>query len=71
MGRVAIVTGAGRGIGKAIALRLAKDGLDVVVNDINSNNVKQVAKEIEAMGRKTLAIVADVSSKNEVYDMVI
>jgi len=70
MGRVAIVTGAGRGIGKGIALRLAKDGLDVVVNDINSENVKQVAKEIEALGRKSMAIVADVTKENEVYDMV-
>ncbi len=70
MNRVAIVTGAGRGIGKAIALRLTKDGLDVVVNDINSENVEKVSKEIEAMGQKSLAVVADVSVKDEVYSMV-
>jgi len=70
MSRVAIVTGAGRGIGKAVALRLAKDGLDVVVNDINADNLQKLAKEIEAMGRKSLAIVADVSNKDEVYSMV-
>ena len=70
MNRVAIVTGAGRGIGRAIALRLAKDGLVVVVNDINSDNVRKVAKEIEATGRKSLAIVADVSNKEQVYGMV-
>ena len=70
MSRVAIVTGAGRGIGRAIALRLARDGLDVIVNDINPKNTEQVAKKIEATGQKTLAIVADVSIKDEVYGMV-
>ena len=70
MGKIAVVTGAGRGIGKGIALRLAKDGLDVVVNDINAENVKQVSKEIEALGSNAMAIVADVSNEKEVYDMV-
>lgn len=70
MSRTAIVTGAGRGIGRGIALRLAKDGLDVVVSDINAENVKKVAQEIEALGRKSLAIVADVSKEADVYGMV-
>jgi len=68
--KVAIVTGAGRGIGRGIALRLAKDGADVVVADINSETVNKVAKEIEALGRKSLAIVADVSNGESVYAMV-
>ncbi len=70
MSRIAIVTGAGRGIGRGIALRLAKDGLDVAVNDVNSENVKKVAQEIESLGRKSLAIVADVAKEAEVYSMV-
>jgi meso-butanediol dehydrogenase/(S,S)-butanediol dehydrogenase/diacetyl reductase len=70
MSRTAIVTGAGRGIGRGIALRLAKDGLDVAVNDVNSENVKKVAQEIESLGRKSLAIVADVAKEAEVYSMV-
>lgn len=70
MGRIAIVTGAGRGIGRGIALRLAKDGLDVAVNDINPETVGKVSKEIEDLGQNTIPIVADVSSKDEVYDMV-
>lgn len=69
-GKVAIVTGAGRGIGRGIALRLAQDGAEVVVNDINSETVNKVVKEIEALGRKALAIVADVSNGAAVYAMV-
>jgi len=69
-GKVAIVTGAGRGIGRGIALRLAQDGADVVVNDINSETMNKVVKEIEALGRKAIAIVADVSNGAAVYAMV-
>lgn len=69
-GNVALVTGAGRGIGRGIALRLAQDGADVVVNDVNLENVNKVAEEIKLLGRKSLAIVADVSKGNEVYGMV-
>ncbi|KJR49156.1 2,3-butanediol dehydrogenase, S-alcohol forming, (S)-acetoin-specific [Desulfosporosinus sp. I2] len=69
-GKVAIVTGAGRGIGRGIAIRLAQDGAEVVVNDINSETVNKVVKEIEALGRKALAIVADVSNGPAVYAMV-
>lgn len=69
-GKVAIITGAGRGIGRGIALRLAQDGADVVVNDINSETVNKVVKEIEALGRKAIAFVADVSNGTAVYSMV-
>lgn len=69
-GKVTIVTGAGRGIGRGIALRLAQDGADVVVNDINKENVNKVVKEIEGLGRKALGIVADVSNGAAVYAMV-
>ncbi|WP_211289675.1 Diacetyl reductase [(S)-acetoin forming] [Sporomusa silvacetica DSM 10669] len=70
MTRTAIVTGSGRGIGRGIALRLAKDGLDVVVCDINAENAKKVSEEIEALGRKSLVIVGDVSNEKDVYAMV-
>ena len=51
-GKVAVVTGAGRGIGKEIALRLAKSGADVVVSDIDQSTSEAVAKEIEVIGKK-------------------
>jgi len=68
--KVAAVTGAGRGIGRAIALALAKDGADVVVSDINLQEAKQVSKEIEALGRKSLALKTDVTSKKDVDDLI-
>lgn len=60
--QVAIVTGAGQGIGRAIALRLARDGMRVVVCDIRTDLAESVASEIRALGRKALPVTADVTS---------
>ena len=70
--RVALVTGAARGIGKGIALRLAADGLDVAVNDIeaNSGELDGVAEEIRNAGRRAATVVADVSQPDEVEGIV-
>jgi len=67
--RVAIVTGGGRGIGQAIALKLAEVGATVVVNDIG-NTAESVANEIRAMNRQSLAILGDVSSSPDVTKLV-
>lgn len=69
-GKIAIVTGAGRGIGKAIALALARANAGVVVNDIDLKSAKETAKEIEALRRKALPVRADVSIRKEVEQMV-
>ncbi|MFC2069480.1 3-oxoacyl-[acyl-carrier-protein] reductase [Chloroflexota bacterium] len=69
--RVAIVTGSGHGIGKAIALKLAEIGTIVVVNDIGETEaINQVVEEMKAMNRPSLAVLADVSSALEVNRMV-
>ncbi|MEM2935765.1 MAG: SDR family NAD(P)-dependent oxidoreductase [Candidatus Bathyarchaeia archaeon] len=68
--KVAIVTGAGRGIGRAIALALAREGADVVVNDVDLQSAEATANEVRAMGRRALSIVADVSNRKEVTKMV-
>lgn len=70
MSKVALVTGGGRGIGKSIALRLAKDGMDVCIVDINQENMDVVVKEIGIMGQKATGIVADVSDRDQVYAAV-
>jgi 3-oxoacyl-[acyl-carrier protein] reductase len=68
--RVAIVTGSRRGIGKSIALALAKEGASVVVTDINLEDCQAVVKEIESSGGRAIAIKCDVSIKTEVQQMV-
>ncbi len=71
-GRTALVTGCSRGIGRAIALGLAREGFDVVVNDIarQRTELEAVADEIRAMGRQCIALDADVSDRGEVRGMV-
>jgi 3-oxoacyl-[acyl-carrier protein] reductase len=69
--RIAIVTGSGRGMGRAIALKLAEVGATVVVNDVgDAEPLEAVAGEIRAMGRQSLPILADVSSSSDVAKLV-
>jgi NAD(P)-dependent dehydrogenase (short-subunit alcohol dehydrogenase family) len=68
--QIAIVTGAGRGIGEAVALTFAREGASVVVNDINFDDAKKVADKIMSMGRKALPFKASVANKIEVQSMV-
>ena len=69
-GKVAIVTGAGRGIGKTLALGLARHGADVVAVSRTLPQVESVASEIAALGRKGIALKVDTSSKADVDRMV-
>jgi 2-hydroxycyclohexanecarboxyl-CoA dehydrogenase len=62
MGRIAIVTGGASGIGRAICLRLARDGADVAVLDIDVPGAERVARDVAALGRRGLAVEADVAS---------
>lgn len=70
-GKVALVTGSGRGIGRSIALRLARDGADIVINDVGDlAPAESVAAEVKAIGRKSLVVAADVSNSEEVNAML-
>jgi 3-oxoacyl-[acyl-carrier protein] reductase len=70
--KIALVTGASRGIGRAIAVGMAKRGFDVAINDIERQKdaLQDVAREIEASGRRVLTVYADVSNKTDVETMV-
>lgn len=68
--KVTVVTGAGKGIGKGIALALAKEGASIIVSDIDLESCEEVVKEIEALDGKGLAVKCDVSNKAEVDTMV-
>jgi 3-oxoacyl-[acyl-carrier protein] reductase len=69
-GRVAFVTGAGRGIGAATALRLAEDGAQVILADIDLDSCQQVAAQIEQAGSQALAVSCDVSNHDAVETAV-
>jgi 3-oxoacyl-[acyl-carrier protein] reductase len=69
-GKVALVTGAAQGIGKAVALLLARNGADIVVWDINLEKAEETANEIQSIGRKALAVKGDVANWNDVERMV-
>src|SRR5512139_1013842 len=69
-GKVALVTGAAQGIGKSIALLLARNGADIVVSDINLEKAEETAKEIESVGSQAMAIKVDVANLKNVEQMV-
>jgi len=69
-GKVAIVTGGGRGVARGVAIELAKVGADVAIVDIDADNAHKVAAEIEEIGRRSLAIGCDVSKREEVNSAV-
>ncbi|KXN83293.1 Diacetyl reductase [(S)-acetoin forming], partial [Leucoagaricus sp. SymC.cos] len=66
----ALVTGAGNGIGRAIALRLAKDGYNIALNDIDSGALDKVKKEIQEMGTEVIIYIGDVSKETAVVEMI-
>jgi 3-oxoacyl-[acyl-carrier protein] reductase len=69
-GKVALVTGAAQGIGKAVGLLLARNGANIVVSDINLEKAEETAKEIESIGRNAMAVKVDVANLSDVERMV-
>jgi 3-oxoacyl-[acyl-carrier protein] reductase len=68
--KVALVTGAAQGIGKAVALMLARHGADVIVADVNLEKAQETAREVEAIGRGAMAVKVDVTRLSDVEQMV-
>jgi 3-oxoacyl-[acyl-carrier protein] reductase len=69
--KIAVVTGAGRGIGRAVAIAFAREGADVLVNYVsNSATADEVVAEIEKLGRKAIAVKADVASTADAQNMI-
>jgi 3-oxoacyl-[acyl-carrier protein] reductase len=69
-GRVALVTGASRGIGRVTALALAEQGADLVVSARSAELLGEVAAQIESLGRRVLAVVADVEKSADIDALI-
>jgi 3-oxoacyl-[acyl-carrier protein] reductase len=69
-GKIALITGAAQGIGREIALALANDGADVAICDVNLDAAQKTAGDIEAAGRKSLALKANVAASADVTAMI-
>ncbi len=69
-GKVALVTGSGRGIGREIALAFAQEGADVVIWDVNAADAEKTARDIENLGRKALSSQVDVTNLTQVEESV-
>ena len=69
-GKTVIITGAGRGIGRAYALGFAREGANVVIADREAGNANTVAGEIKKMQREVLVVTTDVSKKDEIENLV-
>jgi NAD(P)-dependent dehydrogenase (short-subunit alcohol dehydrogenase family) len=69
-GQVEIITGAGRGIGRATALELARMGSDIVVAELDQANAERTASELRGLGRRALVVPTDVTSHEDLGAMV-
>jgi len=69
-GKVAVVTGAGRGIGRTVALALSDQGMSIGVNDVNANLADSVVAELRAKGCQAISLVASVADKHQVNAMI-
>ena len=68
--KTALITGAGQGIGRGIAVRLARDGYNIAIADINLSHLAEAAQEISSLGVRVLKIEADVSNVRDVQHMI-
>ena len=69
-GKVALVTGGGQGLGLGIVMKLAGQGADIAIADLNEDNAASAAKQVEALGRKAYTAKMDVSDKESVIAAV-
>lgn len=70
MHKVALVTGAAQGIGRGIALRLAKEGVNIALVDRNQEKLDMVQREIQALGGKASTFIADIADRDQVYNAI-